>query len=147
MPSVKEEPFQGFAHCTSPRCEGHNQQEVGGIRTETSFSFVENGGDLPGIERSHVYLRFASEEDRPCPHCGRIRDLSEQHRKQYAPASGHDPNGLLQIGRFDPVKQVQVRQAPLADPEREALEAQNVALLERLKALEDRNAEQDAAAA
>lgn len=143
MPSTTEAPFTGYAHCNSPRCPGHNQEKVEGVRVETFHTFVERGGDLPGIESSQVSLRFADEDVRACPHCGRNREITDQTRKRYAPLSGHSQDGLLGAPPFDPAKLQEQRQKPMTNEEREQMEAQlreqtelNLQMQERLAALE-----------
>lgn len=135
--NVQETPIQAFAHCINPRCPGHNQEELEVTRTETSHAYRDRGGDMPGIEASFVTFQL-SEEDAPCPHCGRDREVSDQPRRTYAPLSGHDPMGLLQVNQFDPQRQAEVRQVPPVDEERQAMEAENKLLRERLDALEQK---------
>lgn len=130
--------MKGYAHCNNPRCPGHSQERVEAVRRETSHTYRERGGNAPGVESSYVTLHFADPDEAACPHCSRNREVSDQPRKSYAPLSGHDPMGLLGVPGFDARKQQEVRQAPLVDPEREALEAQNRELMERLAAQEAR---------
>jgi hypothetical protein len=95
-----------YLHCTDPRCGGILQEEVDGYAEETAWMFTENGGDIPGVERSHVHARVANAEDVPCPYCDVPREASLKPRPQYQRLSGHDPNGLLKFRGFDPAKPV-----------------------------------------
>lgn len=113
MPTVTETPVRAYAHCVIPVCAGYRQAEVDAVRTETAYTFADNGGDLPGIERSNMRLSFADEDDQACPSCGGARDLSEQARRSYDPLSGHDPNGLLKFGPFEGVQPKDDRVAEL----------------------------------
>jgi phage terminase large subunit GpA-like protein len=131
MPTLTETEVRAFAHCVHPRCPGYQQEEVDAIRSEDSWTYAEQGGDLPGTERSFVRLRFADEKNTPCPHCGTARDLSADKRRQYANLSGYDPQGLLDVEPFDAAKQHEVR-----DSDKERIEAENAELRERLAKLE-----------
>ena len=98
MPTViSNQEITAYAHCSTPTCEGYDQQEVKVQRVEEAKTYIENGGDLPFFENSFVNLRFVSEDDRPCPHCGRARELAEQPRAAYQNLSGYDPDGLRKI--------------------------------------------------
>ena len=134
MPTAVDEQVQGFAHCVDPRCPGHNQQAVPAIRRETSYTYVERGGDAPGIEQSHVQAVFADEADSVCPACNGQRDISLDPRPQYDPLSGFDPNYLASGGAqpFDPT----VVNSP-ADEEVAALRAE----VARLAALMSKDGE------
>lgn len=136
MPTVTEQAVTAFAHCIVSRCAGNNQESVQAIRVETGHSYEDLGGDWPFVERSHVSVRFADEADAVCPHCGERREVTLEQRKQYAPLSGHDPMGLLDIQPFDPRLQNELRQQPLADPERERYERENAELRERMAKME-----------
>jgi hypothetical protein len=132
MPTITETPVTAYAHCVNSRCPGNSQQEVEAIRAEDSFTYAEQGGDLPGTERSFVRLRFVNDAEAPCPNCGRIRDLSDSPRKQYdGSLSGHDPKGLLDVDPFDAGKQHELRSG-----NSEALETENRELRDRLATLE-----------
>jgi hypothetical protein len=101
MPTITESPVDALAHCIEPRCPGYAQESVPGRRVEESFTFVElNGtaeGAIPGFERSMVRIEFADEDNRPCPHCGGPRDITDQPRVSYQNLSGHDQMGLLKM--------------------------------------------------
>lgn len=137
MPTVTEMPVKGYAHCRNPRCAGSKQQAVDAIRIEDSYTFVERGGDLPGIETSQIRHVFANEDDRPCPVCSLPREVTDQARPSYENLSGFAQDGLLDIElnddgtRFDPAKQAAL-QAEASDK----LSAENAELRERLARLE-----------
>src|SRR5690349_4786386 len=132
MPTVTVTPVRAFAHCVQPRCPGAYEVEVDANRVETAYSFLDNGGDIPGIERSHVRAEFVNEADATCEHCGSHRDVSLAPRPQYQPLSGHDPMGLLGMPAFDPSKVNAPSDALSA--EMEALKAQVAALTEAMQA-------------
>lgn len=135
MPTVTEQPITGYAHCVNPRCRGYQQEEVAALREETAFTYAENGGDLPGIERSHVHFRFANAgqdggaDDTRCQHCGGHRDLSETRRRQYANLTGYDQMGLLRFEGFDPAKQAGLSSSAPSNQEREEFEQQKAAFI------------------
>lgn len=104
MPRVLETPVKGFAHCSNGRCPGSNQQRVDAVRVVTETTFAELGGDLPFVERSFEQHRFAQEDDRPCPSCGKSREVTSQQRPSYVNLSGKDPMGLLGSPGFQPGK-------------------------------------------
>jgi hypothetical protein len=124
MPTVTTAVEAGYAHCTNPRCPGHDQVQVQIVKTETSFTYAENGGNFPGVERSHVLVTFADEADAVCRYCRGHREATDQPRKQYAPLSGYDPKGLLQVARFDAELQRERLTSPVADAERAEFEAE-----------------------
>lgn len=131
MPLVTETPVRAFAHCVVPRCPGAYEAEVDALRVETAFAFTENGGDIPGIERSNVVAQFADEADATCEHCGGHRDVSLTPRPQYQRLSGHDPMGLLGMPQYDPNKVIAPNEAQ--DAAIEALKAQVAALTEAME--------------
>lgn len=113
MPTVTETPGRGFAHCINAHCSGNNQQEVPAVRVVTEMRFRDRDPStpFPGVENSHETLRFASEEDRVCPACGRPREVSDQRRPVYqplsaglsgAPPTGFDQDALLHVEKFNP---------------------------------------------
>jgi hypothetical protein len=99
MPQVMNQTeVDAYAHCgTPPVCDGYDQVKVKAIREELGTTYMESGGDLPFIEKSHIHLRFADPDDAACPHCGAGRELSEQPRTTYQNLSGYDPEGLRGI--------------------------------------------------
>lgn len=111
MPTEVTVEVVAYAHCPNPRCAGYQQEEVAARQTEESWSYAEQGGDLPGQERSFVRLFFINDgrEGRPdelhCK-CGLVRELSATPRRQYrVEGFSHDPMALLDIDPFDPKKQ------------------------------------------
>jgi hypothetical protein len=112
MPHVVPTMVQAYAHCPDPVCPGHEQQQVDAVHVETFFMYTDNGGDLPGFERSVAVLSYADESDghpsevAPCPHCDLRRELSGTPRRQYDRLSGYSPDYLISRNAkpFDPSK-------------------------------------------
>lgn len=94
-----------YAHCRDPRCPGSQQEPVEAVRHLTEFSYVDNGGNLPGVERSTDIHVFADETQAPCPHCALDREVTPQKRPSIPPLSGHRQDGLLHVKQFDAGKQ------------------------------------------
>lgn len=95
MPTVTEETVTGLAFCIDGRCPGYNQQEVQAVKRTNEYSFVELGGDLPGIERSTSQVFFADESDAVCGYCGKPRLVDDQLRPEYPNTSGQDPLAIF----------------------------------------------------
>ncbi len=127
VPRVSKTPIEGFAHCRNARCAGYGQEKVSAERVLSEWTYVELGGDMPGVEKSQVYVEFVDQGDAPCPHCGVDRVVTDKPRPTYQPLSGHDQNGLLYLSGFNPAAQA----ASQANAEVEGLRAE----LEALKAL------------
>jgi hypothetical protein len=112
MPTVTQQVVDAFAFCRDGRCPGYAQQPVKAIRTTTSFSFVDNGGDWPGEERSVDHLAFIRQEGDPdyppCPHCGQPMAVAEQERPEYANASGQDPMRIYNLDQSGRVRDLQL---------------------------------------
>jgi hypothetical protein len=105
MPQITATPATVYLHCRDPRCPGANQEELPGIREETSQTLGENGGDgamAAMIERSWIEYRVEDPESLPCPACGQGREVTGTARPQYQNLSGHDPMGLIGGLTFDP---------------------------------------------
>jgi hypothetical protein len=130
MPTVASREQKIYMHCINPRCRGMMEEEVDGLAEETSYLFTDNGGDIPGVERSVVVAKPVHEEDETCPHCGGRRDASLSPRPQYQRLSGHDPMGLLNVPSFDPNK---------VNTPTDERDAELDALKQRLAALEARD--------
>lgn len=81
-------PVDGFLFCLDAGCVGYLQEEAKLLKTTREFTYVELGGDSPGVERSVEYLRPADESAMSCPHCDQPRAWSEQVRPVYAKYSG-----------------------------------------------------------
>lgn len=138
MPTVmSRNEVQAFAHCTNIFCPGHDQVPVTAIRQELGYTYLENGGDLPFVEKSTVSLEFANPDDVQCPSCERVRELSDQPRVDYENLSGHDPRGLVGIKyRSDGSEREDGEYLQEQNEERfKALEEQNAALIARLEAM------------
>lgn len=133
MPSVTETPVRGYAHCVNPHCAGSTQQEVDAICTRTARMYRDVDPHAgPGEENSWEAFRFADEDDRACPGCGRPREVTNQKRPVYdplsaglmgAPAGGFDQDGLLKVPKF----------SESADPRVEAMQAELAELRELVK--------------
>jgi hypothetical protein len=96
MPLVTETVIDALAHCADQRCAGYTQQPVKAVQTVTQFSYIDLGGDLPGIERESFLLRFDDIADTQCPHCGEPRIVADQTRPIYPNVSGQPQDALLQ---------------------------------------------------
>ena len=81
-------PVDGYLFCLDAGCVGYLQEEAKLLKTTREFTYVELGGDSPGVERSVEYLRPADESAMSCPHCDQPRAWSEQVRPVYARYSG-----------------------------------------------------------
>lgn len=102
MATLKLTPARGYAHCRDPRCKGTEQEPVDVIRHTSEWTYVENGGNMPGVERSTEIVVFADEQaDSPCPVCTAPREASAQLRPRYTPLSGHRQDGLLYVKAYD----------------------------------------------
>jgi hypothetical protein len=85
--SVEEqrEPVFVYVHCYNQVCPlYHNLQEaldferkVPGIREETQYTYLDRGGDMPGIENTHVNWLPADPQDAICPECGDACNVSQ----------------------------------------------------------------------
>lgn len=140
MPTVmSRNEVQAFAHCTNIFCPGHDQAPVLAVREELGYTYIENGGDLPFVEKSTVTLSFVDPDELACPECGRNRDLSLQTRVEYPNESGHDPRGLVQIKYRDDGSERHDGEYEREQTEQrfKALEEQNAELLALLKAKTD----------
>lgn len=147
MPTATETPVQGLAHCQDARCMGYEQEPVQAIQTITEVTYLDNGGDMPGIEQSFHDLRFVDENDVECVHCGKPRVVTSQQRPEYPNVSGHDPMGLFEFrGKTEgQIKELHYKQE-LAEKDRE-LEVQGLrAELAELRALLTQQAQQTAQA-
>ena len=94
MPTIREETVTGYAHCPNSRCDPY-EHETKVVRQTVEWTYLENGGDFPGFERSVVNIIAGEETDATCPGCGRQRELSVGERPEYPNDSGVDPLGLL----------------------------------------------------
>jgi hypothetical protein len=108
-------------------CPGYGQESVEAVRVLTEYLYRDNGGDLPGVERSNADLRWADAGDAPCRSCSMPRELSEHPRPSYQPLSGYDPMGLLHGPAFDPNRVNSESDARMA-----AMEAEMVKLRQML---------------
>lgn len=121
MPTVTEVPVEAYAFCMDARCLGYKQEKVPAVRTHTDVTYLDMGGDMPGIEKSFDSVRFADETDAICSHCEGPREISEQLRPEYPNISGHDPMGLFEFkGKTEGELRELRHQAELAEVKREA---------------------------
>lgn len=97
MPTVTETIVTAHAHCQDAQCLGYIQEPVQAGHTHVELSYLDLGGDNPGIERTFDYLRFADDADQSCPHCQKPRAVTDQTRPEYLNLSGHDPMGLFEL--------------------------------------------------
>jgi len=97
MTSATEQFVEAYAFCHNGRCTGYLQEPVQGVRTTTSWTYMDSGGDLPGIEKTTEMVRFADEADGVCPTCEGPRDISEQLRPEYPNISNQDPMGIFEF--------------------------------------------------
>jgi hypothetical protein len=126
MPTQTEMLVDAFASCRDARCPGYEQQPVQGRRVHTSFSYVDNGGDWPGEERSVDHIFFVDGEEPPCPFCGKPMFISEQERPEYVAISGQDPMRIYDLDQTGRVRDLQVaglqQQAEVSEMRREMAE-------------------------
>lgn len=134
MPTVTETTIEALASCRDARCPGYKQQPVQAVLATTSFSYVDSGGDVPGIEREVQHLRFVEEEDIPCEYCGEPRLVADQTRPVYPNVSGQPQDKLLHVNRDGE----RVQDLVLAGAQRDAEMAQMRALIERQTAALER---------
>jgi hypothetical protein len=132
MPTITEKPVEAYAHCNNALCPGYGQEKVKAVEEVTEWTFVDNGGDIPGVERSRSLLKFASDDDISCGTCGRERELSKDPRRNYENLSGFDPMGLIngKVPGFNPA--VVNTEADARVAELEAQIARQGAMLEQL---------------
>lgn len=131
MPTVIETTVTGYACCPDGLCPGYEQVEVPVVRREQQFSFVELGGDLPGIERSTIDAAgFADASDIPCPYCAKDRFVALDVRPEYPKSSGQDPLRLLNL-----THDKQVRDMQISGLERDKEMAEMKALLQEQRAM------------
>lgn len=100
----REEDVELWAHCSNVLTCSDEQIPVVGVRTTTSRTYADNGADdgTPAsrlIETSWSDLDFLHDEDRTCKRCAGPMHLSEEERPIYAPLSGHDQRGLVEIAK------------------------------------------------
>jgi hypothetical protein len=138
MPAVVQNIVDGYVSCRDGRCPGYKQEPCQVKVTETQFSYMDLGGDIPGIERSTYVWTFADEDDIPCPHCGQPRMCSEQERPIYPNVSGVPQDAILMVGRDSE----RVRDMMLEGAQRDTQMAQNQALMERMSSQLERQERQ-----
>ena len=99
MTIVTETEIEAYAFCPNSRCDGNTQKKVKALKTLVEFTYMDLGGNLPGVERSTAHLKFKTTKQSPCTVCGVPRELSETRRRKYAPTVINDkvmdPKALL----------------------------------------------------
>lgn len=120
MPTLTEAVIEGYGSCSDSLCPGYAQRPAQILKRETSFSYVELGGDLPGIERSTIMEQFADiEADGTCELCGAPRIASLETRPEYPNTSGQDPLRLRNMTQDSKVRDLEMdalrHQAEMAD--------------------------------
>jgi hypothetical protein len=144
MPTVTEDTITAQASCTDGRCPGYEQVEVQAVKRLNQWSYVELGGDLPGIERTSSQVFFANEEDTACPFCGKPRIVDDQIRPEYPNMSGQDPLAIFnRAGAAAQMREVIADQArrEVETAQLRATLAEQSAQMERMAALVERQAE------
>jgi hypothetical protein len=132
MPATTDKVIDAYASCRDGRCAGYKQQPVKAVETLIEFSYVDLGGDIPGIERSTTLIRFADETDEPCPYCGEPRLVADQVRPIYPNISGIPQDALLAIGRDSERVRDLMLESAKRDTEIAELRAQVAALVGEL---------------
>lgn len=150
MPIIDRVEITAYAHCSAQltdgeialdsggvpsgeaRCEGYRQQQVSGILETVHFTYRDGhagaGSDpmdavvADMTERTVARVLFADEADRPCPHCGSPRELSDQQRPTYSSLGGArgGPDVIFQDRRARR-QQVEAQQASASAAERQAV--------------------------
>lgn len=110
MPTVTgNDVLMGYGSCTDSLCPGYTQQPAEIRRTETSFTFAELGGDLPGYERSIIREQFADQDrDGSCAVCGKPRIASLEERPEYPNTSGQDPLRLRNMTQDSKIRDMEM---------------------------------------
>lgn len=134
MATITEKVIDALAHCANQRCAGYTQVPVKAVQTLTEFSYIDLGGDLPGVERSTLMLRFDDLADAQCPHCGEPRIVADQVRPIYPNISGQPQDALLNQYKDSE----RVRELELADARRDAEMAQMRATMDRMATTNER---------
>lgn len=112
MPTVTDTLIDGYASCRDGRCPGYKQEPVKAILSLSEWTYFEQGGDIPGVEKTTVLIRFADEADEPCSVCGEPRLVADQVRPIYPNVSGVPQDALLQVGRdSERVRELQLEAA------------------------------------
>lgn len=86
------EPVYVYKHCYNQACVlYHNLQEsidheekVPGFREETSFTYADRGGDMPGVENTHVRWLPQDESHMECSECGTPTNVSGEPSRKLA---------------------------------------------------------------
>lgn len=138
MPTVTTETVDAYASCRDGRCPGYKQQPVQARETVTEFTYVDLGGDVPGVERSTTLIAFADPRDETCEVCGGSRLVSTQERPIYPNVSGQPQDALLHVNH----QSERVRDIELQDARRTAEMAQMRESMERQARLAEQQSAQ-----
>jgi hypothetical protein len=132
-----------YVHCYNQAClKYHNLQEgadfeekVPGIREETSFTYADRGGDMPGIENTHVKFLPQDEKHMFCDECGDQTNVSGEASRKLATQAVGPGMGLKGAERAAALAAAKSNEANIGrDTQIEALEKQ-VAQLTKLTEL------------
>ena len=140
----ERDPVFVFVHCYNQACPRyHNLQvnldferRVPGIREETQYTYVDRGGDMPGVENTHVNWYPQDPADMTCPECGSATNVSQNQSyklAQYGVGPGHGLKGAERAAALAASKVAE--QSAVKDIEVAELKAQlakQQALLEEL---------------
>lgn len=130
MPTSTQELVQGYAHCTDSRCPGNAQEPVDLTKTVTATTYLELGGDLPHVERTHERVWFADEAAATCGVCSGPREPSEQKRPEYQMVHGNQ--GALLENKENKVRDLE-HSSQLAALEAQAQMAEMRTEMEKLR--------------
>lgn len=86
------EPVFVYKHCYNQAClKYHNLQEnidfeekIPGMREETSFTYADRGGDMPGVENTHVRWLPQDETQMVCSECDSPTNISGEPSRKLA---------------------------------------------------------------
>lgn len=81
-----------YVHCYNQACVKYTnlqenlnfEEKVPGIREETSFTYADRGGDMPGIENTHVRFLPQDAEHMKCSECGNANNVSGDPSRKLA---------------------------------------------------------------
>lgn len=145
MPTVTVSRITGYKTCARKRvkgqlCPGYESHPAELDEEEVAWTFLELGGDMPGVERSQIHHRAATPGvDDACDFCGGPVNLSAEPRPLYENISGVDPDEILyKSERERLLTEAAQRQASAAE-QSNALKLREIEALEesnRLRALE-----------
>lgn len=85
-------PVHVYVHCYNEGCilyhnlqeNINNEEKLPGIREETSFTYADRGGDMPGIENTHVRFLPQDMSKMECSECGQATNVSGDPSRKLA---------------------------------------------------------------